>query len=174
MITITHRQLISLLAGAGLLAGCASTTTPSFAPGNPGDPQVRFPRKVPRNLLVHDQTTLAIQAELSQTERDARSAESMQHNNMPGMQHGDMKMEDHKNTSSATNVEQEKKAVAEEMKKTSKEMEQTSEAMKKAEQTTAQNFYYTCRMHPQIHADKPGKCPICGMTLIKKEGAPPK
>jgi hypothetical protein len=24
-------------------------------------------------------------------------------------------------------------------------------------------------MHPQIHQGKPGKCPICGMTLIKKE-----
>ena len=28
--------------------------------------------------------------------------------------------------------------------------------------------YYTCVMHPQIHQDNPGKCPICGMTLIKK------
>ncbi len=25
---------------------------------------------------------------------------------------------------------------------------------------------YTCVMHPQIKADKPGKCPICGMTLV--------
>ena len=31
-------------------------------------------------------------------------------------------------------------------------------------------FYYTCVMHPQIHRGKPGKCPICGMILIKKEG----
>ncbi|WP_394334800.1 heavy metal-binding domain-containing protein [Niastella vici] len=23
-------------------------------------------------------------------------------------------------------------------------------------------------MHPQIKMDKPGKCPICGMTLVKK------
>jgi rubrerythrin len=30
-------------------------------------------------------------------------------------------------------------------------------------------FYYTCVMHPQIHQDKPGNCPICGMTLIRKE-----
>ena len=29
--------------------------------------------------------------------------------------------------------------------------------------------YYTCKMHPQIHQDKPGKCPICGLTLIQKE-----
>lgn len=25
---------------------------------------------------------------------------------------------------------------------------------------------YTCSMHPQIRADQPGKCPICGMDLI--------
>ena len=25
---------------------------------------------------------------------------------------------------------------------------------------------WTCSMHPQIRMDKPGKCPICGMTLI--------
>lgn len=26
--------------------------------------------------------------------------------------------------------------------------------------------YYTCSMHPQIHLDHPGNCPICGMTLV--------
>jgi Cu(I)/Ag(I) efflux system membrane fusion protein len=31
-----------------------------------------------------------------------------------------------------------------------------------------QNEVYTCSMHPQIIKDKPGNCPICGMTLIKK------
>ncbi|MHB1922320.1 MAG: efflux RND transporter periplasmic adaptor subunit [Chitinophagaceae bacterium] len=29
--------------------------------------------------------------------------------------------------------------------------------------------YYTCVMHPQIHEDQPGNCPICGMELIKIE-----
>jgi rubrerythrin len=29
--------------------------------------------------------------------------------------------------------------------------------------------YYTCKVHPEIHQDKPGKCPICGLTLFKKE-----
>jgi len=29
--------------------------------------------------------------------------------------------------------------------------------------------FYTCLMHPEIIRDKPGSCPICGMTLVKKE-----
>lgn len=32
--------------------------------------------------------------------------------------------------------------------------------------------YYTCPMHPQIKEAKPGNCPICGMTLIRKAAAP--
>lgn len=28
---------------------------------------------------------------------------------------------------------------------------------------------YTCKMHPEISSDKPGKCPKCGMDLVKKE-----
>jgi Cu(I)/Ag(I) efflux system membrane fusion protein len=30
-------------------------------------------------------------------------------------------------------------------------------------------IYYTCSMHPQIQEPKPGKCPVCGMGLIKAE-----
>jgi Cu(I)/Ag(I) efflux system membrane fusion protein len=26
--------------------------------------------------------------------------------------------------------------------------------------------YYTCTMHPSVHAEGPGKCPICGMDLV--------
>ncbi len=29
--------------------------------------------------------------------------------------------------------------------------------------------YYTCSMHPQIRENSPGKCPICGMNLVKVE-----
>jgi Cu(I)/Ag(I) efflux system membrane fusion protein len=37
---------------------------------------------------------------------------------------------------------------------------------KKTESAKTSDSYYTCSMHPQIMEDKPGKCPICGMTLI--------
>jgi CopA family copper-resistance protein len=33
---------------------------------------------------------------------------------------------------------------------------------------------YTCVMHPEIHANKPGKCPKCGMDLIKEKAKPVK
>lgn len=35
-----------------------------------------------------------------------------------------------------------------------------------------QQSYYTCPMHPQVHEHKPGKCPICGMTLVEVLGQP--
>src|SRR5215217_2343564 len=35
------------------------------------------------------------------------------------------------------------------------------------EKKAAQDFYYTCVMHPEIHEAKPGDCPKCGMELIK-------
>jgi hypothetical protein len=30
--------------------------------------------------------------------------------------------------------------------------------------------YFTCPMHPDVHEDRPGECPKCGMTLVKKGG----
>jgi hypothetical protein len=37
-------------------------------------------------------------------------------------------------------------------------------------QNSESEVYYTCTMHPEVHSDKPGKCPKCGMELVKKEG----
>jgi hypothetical protein len=33
---------------------------------------------------------------------------------------------------------------------------------------TAQKDTYTCEMDTDIHSDKPGVCPKCGMELIKE------
>lgn len=39
----------------------------------------------------------------------------------------------------------------------------------KKENQKAESIIYTCPMHPKIQMDKPGKCPICGMDLVKKK-----
>jgi hypothetical protein len=34
---------------------------------------------------------------------------------------------------------------------------------------TTVKYVYTCTMHPEVMSDKPGDCPKCGMTLVKKK-----
>ncbi len=41
-------------------------------------------------------------------------------------------------------------------------------------QVKTQQTFYTCVMHPEIHSPKPGKCPKCGMDLIKEKAKPTK
>lgn len=43
---------------------------------------------------------------------------------------------------------------------------------KKAEEA-AEVTTYTCPMHPEVTADKPGECPICGMDLVPAEELEP-
>lgn len=38
-----------------------------------------------------------------------------------------------------------------------------------AQHVSNDKAFYTCSMHPEIIRNKPGKCPVCGMDLIKKE-----
>jgi len=142
---------------AGLLAGCAATGPALLPQNNPADAQVRSSSSGPRNLLVRDETTLAIEERLSATEVDAEK---------PGMAHGDMNQGhegmQHGNAAQA-------KPMEEEMKKTSDEMKATSDAMKKkSDELKAGAQIYTCPMHPEVQSDKPGNCPICGMKLIEK------
>lgn len=41
-----------------------------------------------------------------------------------------------------------------------------SEALVSAEKVS-EDTYWTCPMHPQVHQDHPGECPICHMKLVK-------
>jgi hypothetical protein len=41
----------------------------------------------------------------------------------------------------------------------------------KTKKVKAAKVQYTCTMHPDVLSDKPGKCPKCGMTLVKKVDA---
>jgi hypothetical protein len=44
------------------------------------------------------------------------------------------------------------------------------EAMCKEKKTEKKKVVaYTCSMHPEVTSDKPGKCPKCGMELVKKK-----
>jgi rubrerythrin len=136
-----NRSLVSISAVA-LLAGCA-TNPPPLPLNNAADPQVRGSSRTPRNLLKLDETTLAIEKQLSTTQAQAEATEKMEHDmsNMPGMQHGGMQHA------------------------TRDEVKQKTDKMKMSASI------YTCPMHPQIRLDKPGHCPICGMKLVpKKEG----
>jgi Cu(I)/Ag(I) efflux system membrane fusion protein len=41
-----------------------------------------------------------------------------------------------------------------------------NEKKQSTESIVKKDVYFTCSMHPQIHEDHPGNCPICGMKLI--------
>ena len=39
--------------------------------------------------------------------------------------------------------------------------------MKSSKMKTSAGVKYTCTMHPDVVMSKPGKCPKCGMALVK-------
>lgn len=98
---------------------------------------------------------------------------------MPEMDHSKMK---EMPMPAATASPADKEAVEGEMKKTSDEMKKLSDEMKAksdaaksdkkksaANESTPAAVVYTCTMHPEVQLPAPGKCPKCGMTLVRKE-----
>jgi multidrug efflux pump subunit AcrA (membrane-fusion protein) len=155
------------ISAAAFLTGCA-TEPPPLPPNNPADPQVRGSSQALRNLLLKDETTLAIEKQLSATEAYAESAEKMEHDmgNMPGTQHAQKQSYEMQRQ----NIESEKKALTEEMKKKPEQMKETPQALKeKTERKKLGVTTYTCPMHLQVRSDKPGNCSICGMELVPKK-----
>ena len=45
----------------------------------------------------------------------------------------------------------------------------TKKTTKLKAKTNNMAVVYTCPMHPEIKSNKPGKCPKCGMDLVKKK-----
>ncbi len=41
-------------------------------------------------------------------------------------------------------------------------------SVKPGSQENMSSGNYTCPMHPEVMSDKAGKCPKCGMDLVKK------
>ena len=132
----------------GLVAGCAAPDPPPFPPNSSADPQVHGSSNLPRLLVLRDQTSEEIERALNATKESAKSTETMQHDmhNMSGVKHGEMQTPD--------------------------EMKATSDAMKKkSDEIKTGATIYTCPMHPQVQSDKTGRCPVCGMPLVKRNEA---
>ena len=50
-----------------------------------------------------------------------------------------------------------------------KQKASTVQSKKQTKMDVPAKVVYTCPMHPEVIKDKPGKCPKCGMNLVKKE-----
>lgn len=124
-----------------LFAGCASTQMQPLTMNDPANPQAReaVTRGV-RPMLAVDATTRKTDELL--TAQEAQNPQTPTTHKTPDMDMSGMNM---------NGTDQSKK-------KTSSKLASPSVA----------KVYYTCPMHPQIHEEKPGQCPICGMTLIQK------
>jgi hypothetical protein len=46
-------------------------------------------------------------------------------------------------------------------------MDTTKMTMDTTKSTMTSTVKYTCKMHPEVISDKPGKCPKCGMDLVQ-------
>ena len=41
--------------------------------------------------------------------------------------------------------------------------------IKQSSQENMSSGTFICSMHPEVRSDKPGKCPKCGMELVKQD-----
>ena len=115
-------------------------------------------------------------SKMSGMEAKASPAASQQPAEMQGMDHAKMegmaKPAPNAQASPASKeaVKTEMKKTSDEMKKLSDELKAKADAEKGAEKPAGSPAaLYTCPMHPEIRQPNPGKCPKCGMTLLKAE-----
>jgi hypothetical protein len=146
------------------LGGCAITPAPvSTSPNDPSNPLAAEAITPPL------QPGLVAGAKTYLSPRTGADAQKMQHGrgdlrSPAGMDHGATNgMEEMAGKAGAPRNPAEQ-VVAQELRS------EPSPAVPTGEQL--QNIHpsdYTCRMHPEIHSDEPGKCPKCGMPLVTRE-----
>ncbi len=130
------------------LAGCALVEPPPLTAGHPASLKTAEGARPQLPPLGLDETTRGTQRRLAGA--DAGAGMMMQHG---GMDHSQMERMDHSKMEDAKS-----------------EMGASHRANPPGTDTAPAQFY-TCPMHAQIKESKPGNCPICGMTLIKKQTA---
>lgn len=144
-------------------AGCATNFEPKPLPGNhPANAQTEeAPRSSPRRLIAADE--LSRQSEVQLARKDVPNPDFQS----GGMSHdmGDMLGMDH---SKMQGMDMDKKPASAPVQEPSKMPGMDQTKMKEMPAPTA--AIYTCTMHPEVNRPAPGKCPKCGMTLVKKAG----
>ncbi|MBA3963986.1 MAG: hypothetical protein H0X40_19100 [Chthoniobacterales bacterium] len=184
----TLRQF--LLLALSLLTGCATNFEPlPLSANHPANAQAQeAPRRASTRLVGKDAITRKTIAQLERKDaatpdfqsggmsHDMSSMSAMDHSKMPEMTMPAATTAE--SPASKEAAESEMKKTSDKMKKLSDEMKAKTDAEKAAVKPSAkpsqaaksEAAYWTCVMHREIHADKPGQCPKCGMTLVKKEG----
>ncbi len=182
-----------------VLNGCATNFEPApLLPEHPASVLAQeAPRSETRRLIASDALTRKSKEQLSRDEvpnpdfqgggrsHDMGDMKGMDHSKMPGMEMNKPPADAPSTKPVATPIPDaspaNKEAVETEMKKTSDEMKNTSDELKdeakhagtkakESAQSLPAQIIYTCVMHPEVQQLAPGKCPKCGMTLVKKEG----
>jgi uncharacterized protein involved in copper resistance len=188
-----NKSFTSFALLAALLGGCVSLPPPPNHPGlgdpsNPSAPEASGPRFRP-SLVASTRVYLNPSAGQGAQTMDHSKMQGME--GMQGMDHSQMKSMDHSKmpgmgaspstaasspTPNKATVEKEMKQTSDEMKRLSDGLKAKSDAAKAAKKpgnksqagAVSSEVIYTCPMHPQIKEAKPCHCPICGMTLVKK------
>ncbi len=183
------RWLIALLVTQALFTGCTiAPPSISTSPNDPSNPDAAEAASAPlRPGLVAGAKTYLSTKEGADAQKmqhgdmkgmsgmggmEQGKMEGMDHSKMGGMEQGKMEGMDHgkmggmgemSGKAGAPQNQAEQKVAAE-------VKQEASPAVPTSEQLQSMHpIDYTCPMHPEVHSDKPGQCPKCGMTLVSRE-----